>query len=106
MVRRIKGPLRQWQHDLCTLIATRHSWRIYWVYDPVGNTGKSLLSCDLVATHGALRLENCKTADDAYTYNGQKIVVFDFRRVNIDVINYGSLCWYARIHSIILIKQV
>ena len=91
MVRRIVGSYRRWQHDLIVLLRTRQPRRIYWVYDPIGNSGKSLLSSDLVATHSALRLENCKTADAAYAYNGQKLVLFDFARTSIDVINYGLI---------------
>ncbi len=90
-MRRINGAYSQWQHELITLISHRHPRRIYWIYDPIGNTSKSLLLCDLVATHNALQLENYKTADAAYAYNGQKVVVFDFSRVSIDVIIYGLI---------------
>ena len=91
MVRRIPGAYRQWQHDFILAIQTRNQRCIYWVYDLVGNSGKSLLSSDLVATYGALRLENCKTADAAYAYNGQRIVTFDFSRCIVEVINYGLI---------------
>lgn len=90
-VRRINGGYRVWQQLLLERLQEPSARCIQWVCDLRGGSGKTTLGIDLIATHGALRLENAKTADAAYAYNGQPIVVFDFSRSQSDIINYGLI---------------
>ncbi|AXL65927.1 replication-associated protein [Tentweb spider associated circular virus 1] len=61
---------------------------IHWFYDERGNTGKSWMTNWLMLNHGAICFSNGKSADIAYAYSGERIVVFDFTRSMQDVLNY------------------
>lgn len=63
----------------------------HWYCDGQGGWGKSTLATDLMVNHGAYVVENCKTADIAYLYNGQPIVIFDFVRDQEERINYHAI---------------
>jgi hypothetical protein len=52
---------------------------ITWVYDPIGNNGKSWLCNYLVRNKGAIVLDG-KSTDMYYGYNEQKVVCMDIAR--------------------------
>lgn len=65
--------------------------QVTWVYDPIGNTGKTWLAQYLHAIKGAAIFTNAKTADIAFGYKGESIIVFDFARCVDGRVNYGVI---------------
>lgn len=64
---------------------------IYWVYDPVGNHGKTYLSKYLVDKHDAYYSNGGKAVDLLYAYSGQGIVCFDYVRDSEEYVGYGII---------------
>lgn len=83
----------QWQLDLMETLATDPDPRcIHWIYDEVGNYGKSEMATYLARNHGAYVVSNGKSCDLSYAYKKQRIVVFDFARTTEwDKVNYGFI---------------
>jgi len=81
-----------WQQSIIdeTLLPP-HPREIIWIYDTEGNKGKSSLCTYLATNYGALVIENCKTADIAYTYDNQSIVCWDLTRTTEDKVNYAPM---------------
>jgi hypothetical protein len=72
--------LRPWQQALQTICKGKpHPRHIYWVEDGLGNSGKSRLSTYLCREMGAVELDG-RLQDAAFSYTGQKIVIFDLAR--------------------------
>lgn len=72
--------LRPWQQALQTIVKGKpHPRHIYWVEDGLGNSGKSRLSTYLCREMGAVELDG-RLQDAAFSYTGQKIVIFDLAR--------------------------
>lgn len=84
--------LRAWQQQLITTIEEhqRNDRVIHWIYDEVGNNGKTVLSHHLITTQKYIKLKNGKTADIAMLWNGEN-VVFDLSRTQSDTINYDVI---------------
>lgn len=86
--------LRPWQQDLMDIlngpVNPRH---IHWIWEDVGNIGKSFMASYLARNHGALVISNGKTADIAYLMKKDyRIVVWDLARcTDFDKINYGAM---------------
>ncbi len=83
--------LKPWQTKAVAKLMNQDNRTILWVVDPKGNTGKSYLSRWLTAIHGAFVITSGKTADIAYAYNYEEIVVFDFSRQKEDFVNYSVI---------------
>ena len=84
--------LKEWQKTIMEIVeGDIHPRKIIVIYDKEGNSGKTYLSRYLAATMGALVVANGKTADIAYIYNGERIVVFDIARSLQDHINWGDI---------------
>lgn len=64
---------------------------IYWVYDPVGNHGKSYFSKYLVDSKGAFYTNGGKSVDLLHAYEGQGIVIFDYVRDAEEYVGYGVI---------------
>lgn len=65
---------------------------VIWIYDPLGNNGKTKLCKYLVQTHNATILNNGGTKDIAHSLpKAPKIVVFNFTRSNEGHINYSAI---------------
>lgn len=80
-----------WQAELKELLEDEpHPRQIYWVYDDVGNNGKSYFLRHMLTTKPEEVFFNTggKTADIAYAYNAQKYVFFDYARDKADSVNY------------------
>lgn len=73
--------LRPWQESIVEYVTNGDvdPRCIVWVYDTVGNTGKSFMASYL-CTLGASVFTPAKKADIAYAYAGEPIVVFDCSR--------------------------
>ena len=82
-----------WQQRVIKIILrTPHPCEIHWIYEEVGNTGKTFLSRFLIcAHHSCIRMENAKSADLKYAYNGEQIVMFDLSRSIEQIFNYEAL---------------
>lgn len=83
--------LRSWQKIVFKKLSEQTDRKITWVYDPVGNMGKSWLANYLVAQHGAFLVEGGKRGDVAYAYNFEDIVVFDYTRSQEEQVNYSLI---------------
>jgi len=72
--------LRPWQQALYKIVSGKpHPRHIFWVEDGLGNSGKSRLSTYLCREMGAVELDG-RLQDAAFSYTGQKIVIFDLAR--------------------------
>lgn len=92
--------------SLVTTITPRFSWQqrvldvisgpvdpraIYWVYDGVGNHGKTYLATYLTDSKGAFYSNGGKATDITYAYTGQPICIFDYVRDSAEYVNYGVI---------------
>jgi len=72
--------LRTWQQQVVSVLSTPADGRtIHWVYDAVGNKGKSFLAKYLVTNHSAILLDG-RVQDMAFAWEGQPVVVIDIAR--------------------------
>lgn len=83
--------LRDWQKIALKKLMAQDSRKVTWVYDPVGNMGKSFLANYLLTVKGAYLVESGKRSDIAYAYNFEPIVVFDFTRSQEEQVNYSTI---------------
>lgn len=84
--------LKVYQHNIVQIVDGEPDPRkIYWYWESQGNVGKTWLSKYLVVTREAVRFENAKSADIKYSYKGEKIVIFDYTRSQMDHLNYEVL---------------
>lgn len=85
------GPVELYPHQefIKSEFLNQDDREILWVYDQVGNTGKSVLAMHLLAVlESVIYLQNGKSSDLAHIYNGQEHVVFDLTRSTESRINY------------------
>jgi hypothetical protein len=83
--------LKHWQNELNIYLKERPSERrVIWFTDVIGNTGKTWMSRYLLATlrENCIRLENSKSDNIKYAYNGERVVIFDYSRSQADHVNY------------------
>jgi len=80
----------QWEKDLMEDEMPYHPRKVLWYWSRDGNVGKSTFSRYLVCNHNALMAPN-KTAEAAFLFNGQKIVLFDVSRSGLDYFNWDLL---------------
>lgn len=75
---------RPWQSRILRLLEQEPDDRsIVWVFDEQGGKGKSRLARFLCLEKGAIALEG-RVADMAYSYNGERVVVFDVSRAQAE----------------------
>lgn len=66
--------------------------KVIWIYDKKGNCGKSTLCNYINANHkDSIILNNAKSSDLAYIYNGENIVMFDIPRTLEGKVNYNIM---------------
>lgn len=80
--------LNDMQNEVIKHLDNQNDRQITWVFDSVGNTGKTFLAKHLIAKRGAIRFTNGRTQDISYAYKNNPIVVFDFARSCEERINY------------------
>lgn len=85
--------LNEVQIKIIDHLEKQNNRQITWVYDMIGQTGKSTLATylALLDPDDVLPVENCKSSDVAYNYNGQSVVIFDFSRTEDERINYAII---------------
>ena len=95
-----KDALQEWaesivlndrQRELCEAVEQQNDRGVTWIKDEVGGTGKTVWSKWMIIMKGAIRFTNAKTADLAYAYNGESVVIFDFSRTVSGRVNYGAI---------------
>lgn len=88
----LSADLRPWQEGVVSLaVGPVHPRKIYWIWESVGNVGKSFLCTYLQRNHRALVLDSGKNADVAHCYDNHEIVCFDLARCNQESVNYGVM---------------
>lgn len=71
---------RPWQAAVIEICKGRvHNRHIYWIEDPRGAAGKSRLTTYMCREMNAIELDG-RQMDAAFSYTGQKIVIFDLAR--------------------------
>lgn len=83
---------RAWQAKVLEMVNTEPDDRqILWIFDPVGNTGKTHLARHLVDKFGAFYTNGGKSVDITHAYSGERIVVFDYVRDHQEYVGYGVI---------------
>lgn len=91
---------KEWQQNILNIINTPPDDRtINWIYDPIGNTGKSYLARYLMLTHDIILCDGkatdvfnqLKTFIDEHPDKDPTIVILDVPRHSFEYINYGML---------------
>ena len=81
--------LRPWQEALEEYLRGEVDSRsIIWCWEPSGNVGKSWFATYCAVKHDAIVFGNGKSADIKYAYRGQRIVIFDLSRTQMERVNY------------------
>lgn len=83
--------LRDWQREAFGELMAQSNRQVLWIIDHKGNSGKTFLGLWLGAMHGAFEVTSGKTADIAFAYNYEDIVVFDFSRQKQEFVNYAVI---------------
>lgn len=82
----------KWQEKILTLVKEVPNDRhIHWVYDPVGNHGKTYLAKYLVQEYKAYYTNGGKAVDLTFAYCGEPIVIFDYVRDAKEYVGYGVI---------------
>lgn len=82
------GTLRPYQQYILDYVKqTPHKRKLIWIYDKIGDAGKSELASHLEDQLGFVLLKNGKTADIAHRWNGENIV-FDLSRTTEGQLNW------------------
>lgn len=82
------GGFLAWQDECLTLLKAQSKRSILWIYDSVGNSGKSELSNHIEDNFGGLVIEGGKFANIAYLWKLEEYIVFDLPRCIEDFIPY------------------
>lgn len=81
-----------WQSVILSMLELQpDSRKILWLWDPVGNTGKSYLARHLVRHRDAFYCTGGKHTDVFHAYGGQSIAIFDFPRDSEEFVCYGVI---------------
>lgn len=84
--------LRKWQQELLEYVEQPADKRkVRWYVDEKGNSGKTWMASYLRNMKNAMVFSNAKTADIAYAYKSEDIVIFDFSRSQETIINYNVI---------------
>lgn len=91
---------KPWQQNIVDICDTEPDSRtIYWVWEPIGNVGKSFLVKYLFMKHNAIIgdgkkadvFNQVKTWMDEREEESPRLIILDVPRHNIDYVNYGSI---------------
>lgn len=84
-------PIYGWQRNLVDYLSGQpHPRQIMWLYDPIGNTGKSYFSGHFSALDKYI-ITGGKNADIYYAYNYEPLVIFDLPRAKEDKVCYDVM---------------
>lgn len=85
-------PMYAWQSDVLSIVSGDvHARHIHWIFDAIGNHGKTYLAKYLVDHHDAFYTNGGKAVDLTYAYDCQPVVVFDFVRDAQEYVGYGVI---------------
>nr|QIH29493.1 master replication initiator protein [Parsley severe stunt associated virus] len=82
---------KPWMDEIESLLETKDCRRIIWVYGPQGGEGKTSYAKHLLKTRDAFYSTGGKTADIAFAWDHEELVLFDFPRSFEEYVNYGVL---------------
>lgn len=91
MKKKYDKKLQRWQKRAIKLILNQNDREILWIYDKVGNMGKTWLGMHMKLNYDACICRNGKSNDIAHMYDYEEIVLFDFTRNIKEYINYAIL---------------
>lgn len=84
--------LYDWQLEIMSVLELEpHPRKILWIWDEIGNVGKTAFAKHLAATKDIFYCTGGKHADILFAYGLQKYVVFDLPRGYKDKVPYGVL---------------
>jgi hypothetical protein len=83
--------LIKWQEEVIEKLENQNDRKILFVVDKKGGRGKTWLSSYIEVNYDTLALQNCKTQDGAYMFDGQEYILFDLTRSNLEVLNYDLM---------------
>lgn len=83
--------LRKWQQDVLEQLKQQNDREVIWVYDSLGNNGKTHLAKYLMATENTYYCQNGKVSDISYAFNNEEYVVFNYTRHQEEFINYSII---------------
>lgn len=88
----LPDPLRPWMAEILRIAQGEpHKRKIYWYFDEEGGRGKSSLARHMRDFHNAFYCVGGKSMDITYSYNFQRIVIFDYVRDSQEYVNYGVM---------------
>jgi len=83
---------RPWQAKVLEMVEEAPDPRqILWIFDPIGNTGKTHLARYMVDKLGAFYTNGGKAVDITHAYSGERIVIFDYVRDHKEYVGYGVI---------------
>lgn len=85
------APLRNWQKKIVEKLREQDDRQVLWVYDQLGNLGKSWLANWLTVNEGAYLVEGGRRSDIAHAYDYEETVCFDFTRSQEEQVNYSVI---------------
>lgn len=81
--------LKPWQERLRDIVLEPPCPRkVYWLFDLVGNSGKSWMARYLVARHSAIIFTHGKLVDLVHAYESQPVVIVDLARTQAEKIDH------------------
>lgn len=85
-------PKFSWQQSVLDMVKdTPHDRQLLWIFDPVGNHGKTYMAKYLVQEYGAFYTNGGKSVDLAFAYGGEPVVIFDYVRDAKEFVGYGVI---------------
>lgn len=85
------GSLLSWQSETLDRLEKQDKRGIIWIYDKIGNNGKSELADHLEDQNGAYIVESGNYKDIAYLWEMQETIVFDLVRDSEDFTPYRAI---------------
>ncbi len=90
--RKLSGiTLRPWQTKFIKLLLNQNDRQFLWVWDKVGNIGKTVMADWLQLYHQAAKYDNMPKRDFATAYNKAPIVIFDLERKDQNEFDYSII---------------
>lgn len=85
------APLRNWQKKIIEKLDAQGDRTVLWVYDQLGNLGKSWLANWLTVNKSCYLVEGGRRSDIAHAYDFEEYVVFDYTRSQEEQVNYSVI---------------
>lgn len=83
---------KPWQKEIVDMLELPYDKidkrKVIWIFDEIGNTGKSWIAKYIKITKGCYIITGGKQADILYGYNNQPVVIYDLARTYSDNLNH------------------